>query len=284
MTSLKDGPKQNFGRFFERCDEIVSKGDEVLLDITHAFPSLPLIVFAVAAYLRRTKNVTISRIVYGAFEGRDEQNRAPIFDLTLLLDLLDWLNSAEFLSRRSDATLLAERLRQTQREVRLKQTGDELPRKLQSLGNKLKNFSKALHLARPKDVMNFARELLSILDEVKPEVEQWAKPFGVILEQVKGEVKKFAHNAPDLLDAENLKKQLALIEHYLDKGLTMQVVTLAREWVVSWVAFQKGEGDWLDARYLEGEVEKAVGAAVLRLRGEQADAPIGFSDFHEAEK
>lgn len=124
-------------QIFERCNEIVCEGDKVLLDITHAFRSLPLIVFVVAAYLRRTKNVTISHIVYGAFEARDEQNRVPISDLTLLLDLLDWLNGAEFLLRRSDATLLAERLRQTQREVWRKQTGDELPRKLQSLGNKL---------------------------------------------------------------------------------------------------------------------------------------------------
>lgn len=124
--------------------------------------------------------------------------------------------------------------------------------------------------------MNSARELLSMLDEVKPEVEQWAKPFGVILEQAKCEVKKFAHDAPDCLDAENLKKQLALIEHYLDKGLTMQAVTLAREWVVSWVAFQRGKGDyWLDARYRE-EVEKAVGAAVRRLRGKQAEVPDWF--------
>lgn len=262
-------------RIFERCAEIVNKGDEVLLDITHAFRSLPLIVFAVAAYLRRTKNVNISRIVYGAFEARDEQNRAPIFDLTPLLDLLDWLSGAEFLVQRSDATLLAERLKQTHQRMWRERTEEELPRRLQSLGNALSNLSQALHLARPRDVMKAAQSLLQLLDEVKQEVERWAKPFGVILEQVRTEAERLAHHAPDQLDIGNLWKQLALIEHYLDKGLTMQAVTLAREWVVSWVALQRGEGDWLDARYRADEIEEALGAAA-KSRGEQADMPDWF--------
>ncbi|MCX7969396.1 MAG: CRISPR-associated DxTHG motif protein, partial [Armatimonadetes bacterium] len=248
------------------------------LDITHSFRSIPFIVFAVAAYLRRTKNVNICHIVYGAFEARDKQNRAPIFDLTPLLDLLDWLSGAEFLLKRSDAMLLAERLKQVQRTAWSARASDELPKKLQSLGNALANFSKALHLARPLDVMKYARTLVSMLDEVKPEVERWAKPFGVILEQIKAEAAKFAHDAPDRLDAENLKKQLVLIEHYLDKGLIIQAVMLAREWVVSWVALQRCKGDWLDRSYRE-EIEKALGAASARLRREKACVPDWFEQI-----
>jgi CRISPR-associated Csx2 family protein len=96
---------------FDRVASVVSEKETILLDITHAFRSIPMVVFAVAAYLRRTKGVKIERIVYGAFEARDEENRAPIFDLTPLLDLLDWLSGAEIFLQRSDATLLAERLR-----------------------------------------------------------------------------------------------------------------------------------------------------------------------------
>ncbi len=67
------------------------------------------------------------------------------------------------------------------------------------------------------------RALLSgaLGDKVKPEVERWAKPFGVLLEQVIAEVARFAHGAPDCLNAESLGKQPALIEHYPDKGLTI---------------------------------------------------------------
>ena len=41
---------------FARCADYVTEGDEILLDVTHAFRSLPLLVFTVAAYLRRTKD------------------------------------------------------------------------------------------------------------------------------------------------------------------------------------------------------------------------------------
>ncbi|MCS7311715.1 MAG: TIGR02221 family CRISPR-associated protein, partial [Acidobacteria bacterium] len=76
--------KEELWEIFDRCVEAVQEGDEILLDVTHAFRSLPLLVFAVAAYLRRTKKVTIRHIVYGAYEARDDQGRSPIFDLTPL--------------------------------------------------------------------------------------------------------------------------------------------------------------------------------------------------------
>jgi len=89
---------------FERCAEAVPEDAEVLLDITHAFRSLPLIVFAVAAYLRRTKRVVIRHIVYRAYEARQPlreppqpEDRAPVFDL------MDWLSGAEAWQARGDA-------------------------------------------------------------------------------------------------------------------------------------------------------------------------------------
>ncbi|RLI48497.1 MAG: TIGR02221 family CRISPR-associated protein, partial [Candidatus Thorarchaeota archaeon] len=238
---------------FDRVASSVEEGETVLLDITHAFRSIPMIVFAVAAYLRRTKRVTIERIIYGAYEAREPYreppkptDRAPIFDLTPLLDLLDWLGGAEFLLRRSDAILLAERLQSVHRQAWRSRKDDDLPRRLQTVATKLRAFSQALHLARPRDVMRHARELLPLLEKTASEAGRWTKPFAIILEQVRSETAKLAYNAPDRLDRENLRKQLALIEHFLDKGLLAQAILLAREWIVSWVALQRGDGDWLD--------------------------------------
>ena len=42
--------------------------------------------------------------------------------------------------------------------------------------------------------------------------------------------RKFAHDAPDRPDKENLQKQLGLIEHFIDKGLLAQAILLSREW------------------------------------------------------
>ena len=276
---------------FERVVSAVNAKDTILLDITHAFRSIPMIVFAAAAYLRRTKEVMIERIIYGAYEAREPlrtppqpEDRAPIFDLTPLLDLLDWLSGAEFFLQRSDATLLAERLRTVHRQAWRSRSGEDLPTILQPIANKLQSFSQALHLARPRDVMNHANGLLQMLEKVISEAEQWAKPFAVILEQIRSETEKFSHNAPDRLDKENLQKQLALIEHFVEKGLWVQAILLAREWSVSWVALQRGDGDWLDSNYREREIEHALGSAAKRLRGESVEVPEWFDELPKSKE
>ena len=247
-------------QIFDKVAESVKEGETVLLDITHAFRSIPLVVFSVAAYLRRTKSVKIEHIVYGAFEARDQTNRAPIFDLTPLLDLLDWLSGAEFFLRRSDATLLGERLQSVHQQAWQTKNGESLPRRLQNIGNQLISFSQAMHLARPREVMWWANRLQETVEEAVSEFEQWARPFTVILNQVRSEVGKLAYDAPERLDKENLQKQLALIRHFVEKGLLMQAVTLAREWMVTWVAFRLGKDGWLK-RDCREEIENALGEA-----------------------
>jgi hypothetical protein len=204
--------------------------------------------------------------------------------LTPLLDLLDWLSGAEIFLQRSDATLLAERLRTVHRQAWQRQSGEDLPTHLQRVANKLRSLSQALHLARPRDVMRHAHELLPMLTETASEAERWAKPFAVILEQIRSETEKFAHDAPDRLDKENLQKQLALIEHFVGKGLWVQATLLAREWVVSWVALQRGSGDWLDRKYREAEIEEALGEALKRLQQLSEEVPDWFDGLAKSEE
>ncbi|MDK2876260.1 MAG: hypothetical protein PWQ22_670 [Archaeoglobaceae archaeon] len=266
---------------FDHVAASVEENDAVLLDITHAFRSIPMIVFAVAAYLRRTKSVTIERIIYGAYEAR-ENGKAPIFDLTPLLDLLDWLNGAEFFLQRSDATLLADRLRSIHQQAWKTQASSDLPKQLKSVAKKLENLSQALHLAHPRDVMHFADELKSKLKETTSEVQRWAKPFAVILEQVRSEVARFAYDEPERLDRENYQKQLMIIEHLVEKGLLVQAILLAREWVVSWVILQKGDFDWLNRDHRQ-EVEKALGAAGQRVQQNPAEVPVWFEKLPKSD-
>jgi len=268
---------------FQKCTEAVSEGDTILLDVTHAFRSLPLLVFAVAAYLSRTKSVTIQRIVYGAYEARSEQNRSPVFDLTPLMDLLDWLSGAEALLRRSDAVIMAEKLDQTHRHLYKTSATEELPLHLQKIASSLQKLSRMLYLCCPLEVMRIANYLLPQLDKAVTEAAKWAKPFSVILHQVRSEVAALAYHQPEVLDAGNLRKQLALIEHYLSKGLTLQAVTLAREWIVSWAIGQRGQGDWLNAD-LRMDVEHALGAMAAAKQGKQEQVPGWAAGLPRAEQ
>ena len=269
---------------FDRVASTVNEGDKIVLDITHAFRSIPMLVLTIAAYLRRTKGVIVEYIVYGAYEARkpfnnppNPEDRAPIFDLTQLLDLLDWLSGAEFLFKRSDATLLAERLRNTQQRAwQSRSSNDDLPRCMQKVANKLQSFSQALQLARPRDAMQYAHDLLQLLNNTT-EVKRWARPFAVILEQIRSEATKFACDIPEHLDKDNLNKQLAIIEHFLEKGLLIQAILLAREWLVNWTALQHGDGDWLDRNYREQILEKTLGVAAKECWDSHSNVPEWFN-------
>ena len=283
VLMIPDGKSEaELWEIFATLAEKVISEEQLILDITHAFRTLPLLVFTVAVYLRSAKHVQIERILYGAYEAR-EGDRAPIFDMTPLLDLVDWMGGVEFFLRRSDAVLLGERLERVHRQAWRQRKDGELPRKLQTLGTGLKSFSEAMHLARPLEVMESAEGLLRKLNDVGPEVRSWAQPFGVVLERVRQEAEKFAYPEPYRLDAENLCRQLALIRHYVEKGLTMQAVTLAREWVVSWVILQRGEENWLDENYRE-QVEQALGAAAQRSQKKEAQVPEWFDQLLNSQR
>jgi CRISPR-associated protein, TM1812 family len=273
---------------FDRVSGAVREGETVILDITHAFRSIPMIVFAVASYLRRTKNVNVERIVYGAFEARNPlrtppqpQDRAPIFDLTPLLELLDWTSGAEALLKRGDAGLIADKMIAAHQTLR--RTGTGTPARLKTLGQKLQAFSQALHLSRPREVMRTAHELLSLLEEARDEFQRWALPFALLAEQIRRELEPLAFAEPDTLSRENLERQVGLVEYYLRKELVVQAVTLAREWVISFVLLCRGGGNWL-RRVDREEVERALGAAAAGLRRETAEVPGWFDGLPQRDR
>ena len=93
---------------FQICADAVDEDDEIILDITHAFRSLPLLIFIVAAYLQRVKKVKLKHIIYGAFEARNaDTNQTPIFDLTPFVQLLDWINAFAIFQNSGDAREIA---------------------------------------------------------------------------------------------------------------------------------------------------------------------------------
>ncbi len=280
--------EEELWQIFDLCVAEVEEGEEVILDVTHAFRSLPLVVFTVAAYLRRAKRVKLTSIVYGAFEAREPlskppqpTDRAPVFDLTPLANLLDWISGAESFLRTGDASLLADKLIETHRNLWKARLSNELPRQLQGVGRQLGALSKALTLSRPREVMRYANALLPLLDEVTAEAERWAKPFAAVLGQVRDSVATLAYDAPDQLDRDNLRVQLQLIEHYLSKGLIMQAVTLAREWMVSWTIHRRGEGRWLDKTYRMEEVERGLNVADRLARGKTGELPNWFQQWSD---
>jgi len=256
---------------FNACVSSVETQDEIILDITHAFRSIPMFAFAVAAYLRQTKRINIKHIVYGAFEARqllDKEELAPVFDLSLLLDLLDWLSATDHFINRGDPMALGSILFKTKTNLwkQTKSSRESIPKFFSKAGGALQDLSRSLCLVQPCQIMACAQNLTKILDKAKEEFEKWALPFTTILDNVSQAVSSLAYDNPEILDAQNLKVQINIIEYLLTKGFYMQAVSLAREWVVSWVIWKSGRSEWIknwkNNKEVREPIEKALGIAL----------------------
>ena len=65
----------------------IQEGDEVYLDITHAFRSLPILLFIVMEFMHMMReDFKLSGLLYGMLSNKE----SPVIDLKIFFELLDW--------------------------------------------------------------------------------------------------------------------------------------------------------------------------------------------------
>jgi CRISPR-associated DxTHG motif protein len=236
---IPDGKtEEEVWEIFDRVIASVEHGDEIAIDVTHAFRSLPMVLLAVAAFLRTVKAVRVRHIFYGCY--MKDEPESPVIDLTLLLELLDWMEATRRFKETGDARWIGAKLRSTQDRLRREQKGE--PTELKSAGRQLIALSRALHLARPIEAAEAAKQLQGLLPKASEEIQTWAKPFSLLIDDVQAQVERLAYKNTDMLDRQTLEKQLEFIEQLHRYGLVMQTAQMAREWVVNWAMwFSKGK-------------------------------------------
>lgn len=80
---------------FDRVYREIQNGDELYIDLTHAFRYMPMLVLVLSDYAKFLKGTRLRQLSYGSFEARDkESNRAPIIDLMPLSALQNWTIAA----------------------------------------------------------------------------------------------------------------------------------------------------------------------------------------------
>lgn len=213
---------------FDALTAAVDQGETVTFDVTHSFRSLPILAFLAVAYLKVAKQVKVERVLYGAWEARDETtNRSPVFDLTPFVSLLDWLTATDQFVQTGDARRLARML------------GADGKSAAALAAQKLSQVSLAAFLCQPFTLMREAGALEPSLREAESELAQMARPFGVLREQITGTFGAFSADSSDA--PASLRAQFRLIEWYYANNQLIQAMTLAREWLISAVTYRLGQ-------------------------------------------
>lgn len=132
-------------------EQYLNEGDELIIDITHSFRSLPMYIMNLLVYLQNvsTKNLSISHICYGMYDVVSELGYAPIIEMQDILRVNEWISGAYSFKRFGNADKIVELVRTSDRELsrrldlfsKTKNLNHlaELERESQQLGDLLKN-------------------------------------------------------------------------------------------------------------------------------------------------
>lgn len=128
--------------------QYLSKGDELIVDVTHSFRSLPMFMMNLLIYLENVsnKNISISHIHYGMLEMKGELGYAPIIDLKSMLEVNDWITGAFSFSEYGNAYKISQLIR-----------GQN-----QSVSTLLEEFSNLMNLNHLHAIQSLSQRLSSI--------------------------------------------------------------------------------------------------------------------------
>lgn len=227
---------------FSRIAEAIPDHATLVIDVTHGFRSQPMLALAVVLYLRVVKRIELRRILYGAFEAKDAQGVAPVFDLTPFVDLIDWAVAAQQFSRYGNAAPLRDLLHKIHKGTHVQQLPYR-PQALQSVGEKLAELSSALAINRPAEALQVAKELARRAEGLQRDVASIpsAAPLGLLLDRIQARLEPLARAQGNLFTSEGFRAQAAILRFYLDTELYAQAITLSREALISKRCIDQGK-------------------------------------------
>ncbi len=202
-------------------NNLINTNDEIIVDITHSFRSLPIFIMNLLLYLTNvsSKNLCISHIYYGMLEMLQTLHYAPIVDLNKILELNKWIVGSSAFQKYGNAYQISELLKEgidTGLASELKQFSDLL--NLNHLDRIEKEVEK-LKTMKNKEYNNQLPELT-----VKPVLKDFLKEFGT----TKGNPALFQYN---LANWQYEKKNYALSLISLSEAILTYACLLAgAEW------------------------------------------------------
>ncbi len=203
----------------------------LLLDITHGFRSQPFFAAGVLALQRAAGALEDRevRVLYGRFLPT-EPDRSPIWDLSVMLELLDWAQGASLFVHGGSAGYLANKLRDADKQLRARERGP-LPHTFK-LAQALQAFAHDYATLRVQGLLTKrAKHLAESLDEYKEKAKVYLPMLAPVLEKMEAMVTPL--RAPQLYGEEGQQALLELARRYRHQERYVEALAVTREAFVS---------------------------------------------------
>lgn len=203
----------------------INDGDEVYLDITTGFRSIPLLSLLVINLARILKSgVKIKGIYYGAFEARDiSTEHTPVFDLWPMIEVADWSYAIHSFFKHGSANEISDLLEGTKGNYM-----EGSNRYFSNLGKLLQKFSTNIQMTRGYDLIfgyNY-NNLRECINTAKTLNESYSYPVvESLIERVDNIVDNYRNN--------DVSNGFAAVKWCIDHNLVHQGFILLQETVIT---------------------------------------------------
>ncbi|MDR2292871.1 MAG: TIGR02221 family CRISPR-associated protein [Prevotellaceae bacterium] len=235
--------EEEIWKIFDIIYNQLENNDELYVDITHSFRSIPLLAASLLQYAKSLKNISVQAIYYGAFDNlgnaRDIKTRipnpnnriAPIFNLTAFSEIQDWSVAAnDFICYGNTQRLCALIKNNIKPVLRQTQIENNAARNLNTLNKQIKNVSLNIRTNRGKEIIKgkAPKDIIDILDSLETDLIL-ITPLNPILEKLKESIQKIYKGENDT------KNMLAAVEWCIEKQLIQEGFTLLQEGIISFL-------------------------------------------------
>ncbi len=228
--SIPEGKTENeLWQIFEIMYNVFERDDEVYLDITHSFRSLPIFLIVLLNYAKTLKNIKVRKITYGNWEARDRENYAPVIDLTAVNELQNWTIAAGNFIRFGNV--------------------DEIASLLPNNENIdiLKSYFNSILSVRGKNIIQGMR-----LTKVKKSLKKndHIEPFNILSNEIFKEIQKFKES--------NINNGFEAVEFCIKHNFIQQGITLLEEFIITKVLESLSLKDKIYSYRYRNAVSKAL--------------------------
>jgi len=235
--SIPDGNSENeLWDIFEIIFNSFKDDDEVIIDITHSFRFLPLLLTVMLNYTRQIKNIKIKGVYYAAFETLGtiqevskwsvEKRKVPVFDITSLIKLQEWtLATYDFTNNANIAALKGMVKGEIKTILSNTQTLGQSEILLRKTITYLEKVSNNIALCRGNEIINF--DYAKLLKELKKlrNTDLIIKPIKLLVDVIVKKIEDFRNN--------DINNGFIAVKWAMEHGLYQQAITMLQEILVT---------------------------------------------------
>lgn len=212
-------------RWLERILDFIDPGDQLTVDLTHGYRSIPIVFSAAINFLQKAKNVILHSVLYGAYDKAKDLGFAPIVDMKDFYIINEWADAVSRLVEDADVRKMAQVAEKTSGFQAGELNDQAIVRAFQDLTNTVRNV----------DVNSIGEKANTALRLIEAKEKEASTTGKILLKLVMDKFTSITTDEPmsGKYDQPYFMLQLEIISLLLEHKLFMQAYTVMREFIGS---------------------------------------------------